>query len=72
MRLGSAGSDELVANQQRKRQVDEAVAVNVAKLAPSKREFGAAEPVPSSGDSRPRCNFADDGGVDGLSHMHPY
>ena len=71
MRLRSAGRDELLAHEQRKRQVGETTAVDVPELTPAASEFGAAEPMPADRHARPRRHFADDGVVDGLGHLPP-
>jgi hypothetical protein len=53
MRLGTAVSDELIAHEERKRQVREPAAVQVAELAMAVPELRAAKPMSSCRHARP-------------------
>jgi hypothetical protein len=68
MRFCAALADELVADQQRKRKVREAAAMQVTELAMPASKLGAAESMPALRHSGPRRDLPDDGVVDGLGH----
>jgi hypothetical protein len=60
MGLGLAPRNDFVANEPRKRNIDEAVAVDMSELTPAEAELHAAEPVPRRGDFLPPAHdFAD-------------
>src|SRR5262245_62948771 len=68
MRLGLAFGDELLTNQQRKRQVGQFVAVNMTELAVAEAEFRSTKPVPAGRHSRPRRHLANDRLIDAFRH----
>jgi hypothetical protein len=63
VRERAAGLDEHVAHDAPERQVGEAVAVQVAELAPAETELDAAEAVRVHGDAFPACDLALDPGA---------
>src|SRR5215510_15140034 len=73
MRLRAASADELVAHEERERQIREPAAMQMAELAMSTAKLGAAESMTPGRDARPRRDLADDGVVDGVRHASaPY
>jgi hypothetical protein len=72
MRLCTTVADELVANEERERQVRQTTAVQVSEFAMAAAKLGAAESMPPDGHTRPRRDFADDGVVDGVGHGITY
>ena len=73
MRLRAAVGHELVAHEERERQVRQPAAVQMSELAAPASKLGAAEPMPASGHAGPRRNLAGDDVVDGVGlHWLPY
>jgi hypothetical protein len=68
MRFGTSVSDEFVADEERERQVRQTAAMQMAELAMSVSELGAAKPMPAGGDPWPRRDLPNDGVVDGAGH----
>jgi hypothetical protein len=68
VRLRSAALDQILAHEQRERQVREPAVMEMAELAVPEPELGAAEPVPPRRDAGPRRDLANDGVVDGVAH----
>ena len=54
MRFGATGRDELFADEQRKRQICEPVAMQMSQLAASEPKFNSAETVWTGRHARPR------------------
>jgi len=68
MRLGLALGDDPLTNEQRKRKIGQAVAVNMSQLAPPEPKLNPAKSVRPAGHTRPRGYFPHDRLLDALGH----
>src|SRR5688572_8962716 len=71
VRLGLPRRHELLADEQRKRQIDQLVAVHVSELATAVAKLDAAEPVRSGRHARPGRHLPHDRLLDALVHWNP-